>query len=96
MIILKRVTEISISPKRVRVARLYGGIKVNVYVLFMDPDNGVLDDVKAYAFSSEMAALKARGELIEDGCESILQIRKLFVSNNWVLDGNGGLERAND
>jgi hypothetical protein len=65
---------------------------MNVYVLLIDPDNGNLDDVKAYAFSSEMAALRARGELIEDGCESILQIRTLRVSDTWVLDEKGGLQ----
>lgn len=59
---------------------------MNVFVLFIDPDNGKLDDVETFAFSTEMAALRARGELIEDDCESVLTIRPMRVSDSWVIN----------
>jgi hypothetical protein len=63
---------------------------MNIWILFIDPDNGSTDDVETFAFSTEMAALRARNELIEDGCESILTVRRLRVTDQWVINREGG------
>jgi|HubBroStandDraft_5_1064220.scaffolds.fasta_scaffold75658_1 hypothetical protein len=65
-----------------------------IYVLLVDPDTGDSNDVTTYAFSTEMGAVRSRDELIADGCESLLSIRPLRVSDNWVLDSKGGLKIA--
>jgi hypothetical protein len=71
---------------------------MNIWVLFIDPDNGELEDVACYAFSTKMAASRVRNELIENGCESVLSLRELRVSDQWAIssDGNHALRFAGD
>jgi hypothetical protein len=59
---------------------------MNIWVLFIDPDNGNLNDVKSYAFSTRVRAESTKTALIENGCESLLSVRELRVTDMWDID----------
>jgi hypothetical protein len=56
---------------------------MKIFLLIMDPDNGELQDVKIAAFNSRAAAERAETELMDEGSESIFEIRELSVSDTW-------------
>jgi hypothetical protein len=59
-------------------------------LLIVDPDNGDLNDISTTAFNTRVGAERAKQELIENGCESILDIRELRVSDQWVYSTEEG------
>jgi len=59
---------------------------MKIYLLCIDPDNGDLDDVKTVAFYSRAYAESTIKELVDNGCESLLSIRELRVTDQWEID----------
>lgn len=56
---------------------------MNVYLLMIDPDTGHSSDIETVVFSTRVRGESAKLDLIENGCESILEIRELRVSDQW-------------
>lgn len=59
-----------------------------VFLLTVDPDNGDLDDVITCAFLTRTSAEREKCNLIDGGCESILTVTELEMSDSWVFDEN--------
>jgi hypothetical protein len=69
---------------------------MRIFLLIVDPDNGDSVDVETVAFNTRVGAEAARQYLIEDGCESVLEIRELPVSDSWKYNHEEGVFKIVD